>query len=47
LGREFPNETTKPAAFNALQQQSSEDFIWVYKPGAAAPALGGAYPAEC
>jgi hypothetical protein len=41
------NETTKPAAFNALQQQERfEDFIRVYNQERPHQALGGAYPAE-
>ena len=41
------NETTKPAAFNFLQQQERfEDFIRVYNQERPHQALGGAYPAE-
>jgi putative transposase len=41
------NETTKPAAFNSLQQQERfEDFIRVYNQERPHQALGGAYPAE-
>ena len=41
------NETTKPAAFNALQQQERfEEFIRVYNQERPHQALGGAYPAE-
>jgi putative transposase len=41
------NETTKPAAFNFLQQQERfEDFIRVYNQERPHQALGGVYPAE-
>ncbi len=41
------NETTKPAAFNFLQQQERfEDFIRVYNHERPHQALGGLYPAE-
>jgi hypothetical protein len=41
------NETTKPAAFNFLQQQERfEEFIRVYNHERPHQALGGAYPAE-
>ena len=41
------NETTKPAAFNFLQQQERfEAFIRVYNQERPHQALGGAYPAE-
>jgi hypothetical protein len=41
------NETTKPAAFNFLQQQERvEDFIRVYNQERPHQALGGLYPAE-
>jgi transposase InsO family protein len=40
-------ETTKPAAFNFLQQQERfDDFIQVYNHERPHQALGGAYPAE-
>ena len=41
------NETTKPAAFNFLQQQERfEEFIRVYNQERPHQALGGLYPAE-
>ena len=41
------NETTKPAAFNLLQQQERfKDFIRVYNQERPHQALGGLYPAE-
>ena len=41
------NETTKPAAFNSLQQQERfEDFLRVYNQERPHQALGGAYPGE-
>ena len=41
------NETTKPAAFNFLQQQEHfEDFIRVYNHERPHQALGGLYPAQ-
>ena len=41
------NETTKPAAFNFLQQQERfEEFIRVYNHERPHQALGGLYPAE-
>jgi len=41
------NETTKPAAFNFMQQQERfEDFIRVYNQERPHQPLGGLYPAE-